>query len=132
MALHPQKLRLARVSQEQAAHAFAVCASLDPMGIETPDSIASAGRCFKLAGDTGSGVFSVGIQESALWCYGAAGQGQGMTAAGLRTLEHMAKTAGCKSVKFQTMRRGLMRQAIAHGYRQICPAGRGYVFEKVI
>lgn len=125
-------MNLRAIGQAEAARAFMACAGLDPEGIETPEAAALRGRCFRLDTDTGRLVLSVGPSDGALWCYAAAGDGHGMTAAGLECLEWIAQQCGLGLVGFQTMRRGLIKQARARGYLVTDEIGRGVVMKKVI
>lgn len=125
-------MRLESIGAEEAAQAFQACAGLDPEGLDTPHSAAAAGRCFRLHADTGELVLSVGPRGGALWCFGAAGQGRGMTDAGLLCLERIARDAGFAGVGFQTMRRGLVKLARSRGYMVRGEVGRGFILEKVL
>lgn len=123
-------MKLETISAEQAERAFAACLGLDPEELATPHTAAHAGRCFRLTGTTGQLIYSTGQRGGALWCFGAAGQGQGMTEAGLNTLEFQARATGCKSVVFQTRRRGLIRKATQRGYEISKAIGAGFLLKK--
>lgn len=125
-------MKLEQISAEQAERAFSVCLGLDPEALATPNIAAHAGRCFRLTGITGQLIYSAGKRGDALWCFGAAGQGRGMTEAGLNTLEFQAKASGCKSVVFQTLRRGLIRTATQRGYEISKAIGAGFLLKKDI
>lgn len=125
-------MRLEAITREQAARAYA-CAvhpGLDPDGIATPDAIAGAGQSFRLTGPRGQVAYTVGIVQRELWVYAAAGTGQGMTLATLRTLEAQAARNGCDSVGFQTVRRGLIRYAKRAGFGVEKHPVRGYIMRK--
>lgn len=132
MAPDPQTLRLRRASHAEAARAFAACQGLDPQGTATPESAASAGECFQLEADTGTLVYSVSAKAGRCWIHGAAGQGEGMTEAGLAVIEAQAEAAGCYCVEFQTMRRGLVKKARARGYHITRAVGRGFILGKTL
>jgi len=125
-------MMLQPIGKEEAARAFEACAGLDPEGVETPQSAAAAGQCFRLTTDTGRMVLSVGGKGRALWCFAAAGEGEGMTDAGLNCLEMLASATGYNAVTFQTMRRGLAKRARARGYAVIGQAGAGNILQKAI
>lgn len=120
------------VSQEHAARAFELARCTDPEGKATAQSMAYAGQCLRVAAPAGELVLSIGHERGALWVYGAAGKGQGMTATGLQALEYIARAAGLGAVAFQTMRRGLIRQAKAKGYEIAGAVGAGYILQKKI
>jgi hypothetical protein len=130
MAHDPQGLT--RISAGQAARAFASCVGLDPQGRATPDSAASAGESFALDTPSGRLIYTLSMDAGGCWIHGAAGTGSGLTAAGLACIEAQARAAGCTRVAFQTVRRGLVRQAQRLGYRIACPIGRGHILEKSI
>ncbi len=119
-------------SREHAARAFVACAGLDAAGIATPESAAAAGECFELQTDTGRLVVSVSFTNGVGWVNGAAGTGDGMTAAGLQAIERQAISRGCSQVGFQTVRRGLVRRAKKHGYRITSQVGAGFVLLKAL
>lgn len=121
-----------RIPNHEAAQAFRACAGLDPEGIDTPESAAWAGLCLRLRIDTGELVLSVGHRAGALWCFGAAGQGRGMTGAGLDCLERLARDSGLTRVGFQTVRRGLVKRATVRGYKITEKIGQGARLEKVL
>ncbi|CDN87490.1 hypothetical protein [Hydrogenophaga intermedia] len=119
-------------TRDQAAQAFALCAGLDPEGVETPEGAAAAGECFELCTACGRLFLSVSFVDGVGWIHAAAGQGQGMTAEGLHAVECQALARGCRLVGFQTVRRGLVRRAKKHGYRITRTVGAGFVLVKAI
>lgn len=120
------------VSAEDAAQAFQAAGCTDPEGKATPQSMAHAGRCLRVKAPAGELVLSIGPEGDALWVYGAAGKGAGMTYTGLQALEYIARAAGLRAVAFQTMRRGLIRQAKAKGYEIAGAVGAGFILQKAI
>lgn len=121
---------LTAIGQAEAARAFV--GLVDPEGIATPASAAKSGECFRLEAETGALRYAVSFGHGAAWITGAAGQGQGMTAEGLRMIEAQALARGCRRVGFQTVRRGLVRRAIRQGYRITSETGAGFVLVKDI
>lgn len=120
------------ISRDHAARAFEVCAGMDPQGVATPQSVAGAGQCFALEAPTGRVVYALELRQGgAAWIHAAAGQGGGMTAAGLEAVEQQARAAGCAWVGFQTMRRGLVKLAQARGYA-VDKIGGGYRLQRSI
>lgn len=126
------KVRVEPATRAEAAQAFAACAALDPEGQATPESLAGSGVNLRLIGHQGECLVNVGEQEGAFWIFGAAGRSQGITPSGLQTLERIALRCGLERVRFQTIRRGLVRQAQRAGYRAVQQVGDGYIMEKVI
>lgn len=105
---------------------------LDPDGIATPQSAAQSGQSFVLTNSAGRLTFTASIKGRALWVHAAAGEGQGMAAAGLHCLEQIARANRVQSVEFQTLRMGLVRVAEKRGYRVARRQGQGYVMAKGI
>lgn len=125
-------MSLETIDRASAARAFTACAGMDPEGKATPESAAAAGHCFLIATNTGEAVYSVAVRGNVLWCFAAAGTGQGMTAPGLAAMEAQAKASDCRAVAFQTIRRGLVRRAQGLGYKVEQKIGRGFVLKKEI
>lgn len=123
-------MRMQAISPEEAALALQACAGLDPEGLDTPESAARAGHCFRLRTKHGIAVLSVGQKDGALWCYAAAGEGQGLTPDCARALESIARAAGLRRVAFQTMRQGLVKKTLDLGYHIAGPVGTGYQMTK--
>jgi hypothetical protein len=105
---------------------------LDPEGLATPQSVASAGRCFELDFPNGQAVISVGHEAGALWCYGLAGKGRDMTRTADAVLCQLARLSGCSRVGFQTARPGLVRRCRALGYTVAGVVGCGFKMEKAL
>lgn len=124
-----EETALIAIPRETAARAFQACAGLDPDGVETPDSAAHAGDCYAISGRNGVLVLSIRIEDGTAWIVAAAGTGEGMTADGLRAVEAYGRSRGCRAVGFQTLRRGLVKQAQALGYRAE-PHERGHLLAK--
>ena len=123
---------LTPITAAQAARAYAACVGLDPEGLATPESAASSGASFRLRTQSGEVFYTINTAGECCWISAAAGCGAGMTAAGLEAIERQARESGCKSVAFQTMRRGLVRRARAIGYGITGSLGRGVILEKEI
>lgn len=120
------------IDKSAAAAAFAACAGLDPLGLETPHSAAMAGDCFAVSGAAGAVAFSVDFREGGAWIVAAAGGGVSpMAGTALRSMEAFAKARGCAWIGFQTLRKGLHRIAQRRGY-SAKPAGLGFILEKTL
>jgi hypothetical protein len=134
-----ETVQKARVTLEhaEAVHArlaFLKCEGLDAEGKTSHLDAVERGQCFKLTGPTGSVFYSVFKTEAnQLWIYAASGKGRGLTQAGLYVVEQQAKAAGCTSVGFQTVRRGLIAKARALGYQITGAVGtRGHILNKAV
>lgn len=125
-------LGLQAIPQHLAAQAFAAAGVTDPEGTATPESMARAGKCFRLDVPHGSLVISVGEEGGALWCYAAAGEGQRMYLAADAALTRIARLSGCARVGFQTLRPGLVRRAKSLGYTVTGVKGAGFEMQKAI
>lgn len=117
------------VSQETAAAAMRAAGLRAAMPWDTPEAIAARGQAFLLPTDTGPLVFVTHGAAGVLYIDAAAAPqgGQGMTAQGLQLAEEVARGGGFGEVAFQTVRRGLVRQAEKHGY-----VVAGYIMKKAI
>lgn len=123
-------VHLGRVEPAAAAQAYAAHVHLDPEGIATPDSLAASGPSFAVQTDSGQTVFTLGAIGGDCWIHAAAGSGYGMTAPTFAVIEQIAARAGCVSVSFQTMRRGLVRRARRLGYQIAGQIGSGHILSK--
>lgn len=120
------------IPQHLAAQAFAAAGVTDPEGTATPESMAVAGKCFRMDTPHGHLVLSVGHEQGALWCYAAAGQGTRMYLAADAALCRLARLSGCSLVGFQTLRPGLVRRARSLGYHVTGVKGAGFAMQKAI
>jgi hypothetical protein len=115
------------ISRADAAAQLARFDLVDPEGCATVDSVVRNGKCFALDFPTGRMVYVVELIGSALWITAAAGRTRAATLATLSHIETQARAMGARLVKFQTVRRGLVRLASRAGYAQ-----HDYVFSKAI
>lgn len=118
--------------QHLAAQAFAAADVTDPEGVATPESMALAGKCFRLDTPHGHLVLSVGHEQGVLWCYAAAGQGTRMYLDADAVLCRLARLSGFSLVGFQTRRPGLVRRARSLGYIVTGVKGAGFEMQKVV
>ena len=123
---------MSRATQADAVREFARCIGLDPTGQATPESAAAAGELFHLVNQGGRVTLCVEFSGGVAWIHAAAGQGQGMTAPALASVERMAADRGCHSVEFQTLRAGLVKRAEQQGYRRAARIGAGVIMSKAI
>jgi hypothetical protein len=82
------------------------------------DNILSDCQFFRL--DSAQGVFAYALKQvgNEIWIQAAGGMAKiDLTALGFKAIEQQAAAAGFKSVGFQTRRRGLVKKALAHGFK---------------
>lgn len=128
----PWPIGLNFVSRAQAHRDFQVCAGLDPEGLDQHLAAAWRGECYQLRTGTGVLTYSASPDGPVYWIHAAAGTGNDMTRRGLAAIEYQARQFGCSLVGFQTMRRGLIRQAKALGYLVTDQVGNGFKLHKAI
>lgn len=121
-----------QVQPDEAARIFAPLVGLDPERSATAEAIAKAGPTFRIQAQAGELVFTVSARDGTCWVHAARGTGRGMTEVGLRVIEELAREAGCHAVGFQTLRRGLLRQAQRLGYRIAGHINTGHILQKSI
>lgn len=113
-----EKIEVREVSQSHAAAVLARAGLIDPTGQFTPESLAASGHAFELTTAGGTGVFVAEKRGDRLWIHGAGAVGsQGMTQDGLEFFKAMAVQGGCRYIRFETDRRGLVRLAKKAGFR---------------
>lgn len=97
----------------------------------TAEELAAKGIPFRLTTTGGTGVFVVSKCDAQLWVHGAGAVGsKGLTADGLEVIEKIARHAGCTSVGFRTVRRGLVRLACRRGYVAKPAESGAFILEK--
>jgi hypothetical protein len=116
-----------KISREEAAAHLCAFRLVDPEGSATVAGVCAAGDCYALDFPSGRLVYVLELIGSALWITAAAGHTQGALFALLAYVEAQAKQFDANLVKFQTVRRGLVRLARRAGYSQ-----SGFVLSKVI
>lgn len=120
------------ISQVSAAQAVAVMRAVkhmaDPSNMDTLESIAGNGECFRFAVGESEGVFVVKKKGCHLWVSAAAALASaGLAKIGMQAMDAIAVQAQCRTVGFQTARAGLVRLAKKQGYRVT-----GFIMEKRI
>lgn len=112
-------------------HAAAVLARAglgDPSGQFTPASLAASGAAFELTAAGGAGVFIAEVRDGRLWIHGAGAVGsKNLTQDGLALFEAMAVAGGCRAIRFETDRPGLVRLSKKAGFKT-----RAVIMEKEI
>lgn len=117
-----------KITSIQAAAHLSTFDLVDPEGLATVGSVCRSGQCFALDLSTGRLVYVVELIGSALWITAAAGRTCAPSLASLLNhIEDQARRIGAHLVKFQTVRRGLVRLAQRLGYTQ-----HGFVLSKAI
>ena len=115
------------VPPEVAARVMAGLSSADPRGLMKESDIGpmcQAGRCVQVASDRGVATLVLVDVDGTVWVDAA--RADGPSARLCDDLDDaIAATPGARRIAFQTKRRGLVRRAIARGYRVV-----GYILEK--
>ena len=125
MVAHPQTLTVQAIPPADAARALAAHMGRDPTGRTDAAALAAMterGQCFALGG-AADAVYVVNVRNGVCWVDAFAGRGPDLVRVLAGLLDQQA--AGCRSVAFQTARRGLVRQVQRHGYRIT-----GWILEK--
>lgn len=116
-----------KISRDQAAAHLCAFNLVDPEGSASVAGVCAAGECFALDFESGRLVYVVELIGPALWITAAAGRTQAAALATLQYIETQARAIGARLVKFQTVRRGLVRLARRAGYVQT-----GFVLSKAL
>ncbi len=114
------------VSPEAAARAMAGLSRRDARGLMTEADILPMchySRCVRVSGAQGSAVLALQEQNGVLWVEAA--QAEGETTRMTDLLDDVLSASDATSIAFMTQRRGLVRRALARGYRIT-----GYVLKK--
>lgn len=122
-------VQLQEVSQADAAQVMRGAGLRAPLPCHTPETIAANGACFELRTGTGVGVFVLRKEAGVMWVDGAGARvhSGGLTEAGLKEFERIARNLGCTEIAFETTRRGLVKKAEAAGY-----GVAGYIMKKAV
>lgn len=113
---------------DHAAAVLARAGLVDPTGQFTPDSLAASGAAFELTTAGGTGVFIAEVRGDRLWIHGAGAVGsKNLTGDGLALFEAMAVAGGCRYIRFETDRPGLVRLSKKAGFKT-----RAFILEKEI
>ncbi len=114
------------VSPEVAARAMAGLSRLDARGLLTEADLlpmCQESRCVRVSGEQGAAVLALIERNGVLWVEAA--QAEGETTRMTDLLDDVLTQSGAASIAFMTQRRGLVRRALARGYRVT-----GYVLKK--
>jgi len=106
------------LTAEQAAPILARAGIVDPLGINTAESIAASGNCFAFDDGADAFVFVLRLRSGVLFVDATAAMQAGQALAkGLPLADEIARQANCRSIVFETARPGLVRRAKKMGYR---------------
>lgn len=106
------------MSREAAAQAMRAAGLRAPLPCDDAEQIAAHGQCFELRTESGVGVFVLRRKGDVLWIDGAGRiEGGGLTEPGIALIREVARRLGCRTVAFETARRGLVRRARKLGAR---------------
>lgn len=123
-----EKIEVRQVGQQYAAAVLDRAGLYDPTGQFSPASLAASGQAFELTTAGGCGVFVAEVRGGRLWIHGAGAVGsKNLTQDGLALFEAMALAGGCRFVRFETDRPGLVRLSKKAGFKT-----RAFVMEKEI
>lgn len=117
-----------RIPPEAAARALAGLSRLDARGLMTEADILAMCQqedCRRVVGAQGSAVVVSFEQNGVLWVDAAKAEGASVRLTDL--LDDLLTESGAQSIAFMTQRRGLVRRALARGYRVA-----GFVLKKEI
>lgn len=107
------------MSREQACEQLKKFNFLDPLRVDSPDSLANilqAGFPFALDLPTGRLVYVLDWRGNMMWIAAAAGDTTGCTLQALTAIERQAQQNAAEAVGFMTARRGLVKLAESAGY----------------
>lgn len=112
------QIQIQEVTADQAAQALARAGVIDPRGENSPADIARGGACLRVRTDNGDCFIVARVQGDTLWMDGAASdRSEGLAPLLGLLAQESARNAGCKRVKFETARPGLVRLARRRGWR---------------
>lgn len=116
-----------KITADAAAAYLSDFELIDPEGRADLAQVCRAGDCFALDFADGRLVLVLERIGAALWITACAGRTRAAARATLDAVESYARALGARLVKFQTVRRGLVRLARRAGYVQ-----NGFVLCKVL
>ena len=121
-----EKIEVKQITKSAAADALRAAGLVDPTGQFTPESLAASGAAFELTTARGAGVFVAEVRGDRLWIHGAGAVGsKNLTQDGLELFDAMALAGGCRFIRFETDRAGLVRLSKKAGFKT-----RAVVMEK--